>query len=518
MSTASSIYSALSAEREPYISRAEECSQLTIPSVFVKRTSDTTEIGEQVDPYNSIGARGLRNLSSKFMMSLFPANQSFFKYDIPDDILGGLPEGTSRGDIEEVLSQASRVVNQHLARSNLRREASEFMPNLLVTGNPLIFVREDLNFEFFSLNNFVIERDRMGRILKIVIKETFKYETLPQNLKDMCDDASHKEMKNIDVYTLVRLNDEDRYESHQEIFDKVIESTKSVYPKGINPYIAPRIFKIAGEHYGRSYIEEFIGDLRDIEVLSKSISDMALASSRSVILVSPTSVTDINELNSAENGDFVPGNPNDFNPLTINLSGEYAVVKNQHDSIENRLGQAMLLFSAVQRNAERVTAEEVRTVSNELDSALSGAFSLLADEFQKPLVNVFQWRLRKAGVIKIPKDLEVSVLTGVEAIAQGQNLGRLNSFINSVLSLSQAGINLTDRLNASEILTRIAAGSGIDSKGLVKTDEQISAEQQQAMAMQALNSGELGKAMGKIAVNNNDPAKIAQQESVEQQQ
>lgn len=46
---------------------------------------------------------------------------------------------------------------------------------------------------------------------------------------------------------------------------------------------------------------------------------------------------------------------------------------------------AFLLNSAVQRQGERVTAEEIRYVAGELEDTLGGVYSILAQELQLPL-------------------------------------------------------------------------------------------------------------------------------------
>ena len=50
-----------------------------------------------------------------------------------------------------------------------------------------------------------------------------------------------------------------------------------------------------------------------------------------------------------------------------------------------RLGAAFLLNTAVTRDAERVTAQEIRMQAQELESSLGGVYSRLANELQLPL-------------------------------------------------------------------------------------------------------------------------------------
>lgn len=63
------------------------------------------------------------------------------------------------------------------------------------------------------------------------------------------------------------------------------------------------------------------------------------------------------------------------------------IAKMTADAIESRLSYAFMLNSAVQRSGERVTAEEIRYVANELEDTLGGIYSILSQELQLPLAN-----------------------------------------------------------------------------------------------------------------------------------
>ena len=64
---------------------------------------------------------------------------------------------------------------------------------------------------------------------------------------------------------------------------------------------------------------------------------------------------------------------------------DFRVAQESAQKIEERLAAAFLLNSSVQRDAERVTAEEVRFMAQELESTLGGVYSVLSQEFQLPL-------------------------------------------------------------------------------------------------------------------------------------
>lgn len=516
--TAAQRYGNLVGGRDEYLSRGREVSRLTIPYIFTgDTTANNTAKGEMPDPHQSVGARGVRNLTARMVTTLVPPNAPFFVYNIDEDVKAQLPPDVDEGAINVAMSQLTKSVHNEIIRSNLRVEAVEVFMSLIVDGNPLIHIDDEFNFTVFRLDQFVVQRDQSDNLLEIILKETVTLESLKDDAEVMeliANDNDIASRKSIDIYTWIQ-RDGNKFKEFQEINGKIIESSRSEYKEEHMPWILPRMSKVSGEHYGRSYGEEFLGDLRALEGLSKATLDMAAASSRVLFMVNPTAGFNVRNLSKTPNGGFITGDANQINPLQAKLGGDFQVVQLEASKIEQRIAQAFLLMSSVQRQAERVTAEEIRLMADELDNALGGLFTILASEFQLPIVKVFESKLRRKGKMAIPDDVKPRLITGVDALGRGQDLGRLNQFIGNLVQLGQALPELTGRINTGELIDRLAAAHGIDPNGLLKTEEEIAAEQQQAQMMQMME-GQAGKAMGQMMVNNADPAKQAQAQAAQQ--
>ena len=161
--------------------------------------------------------------------------------------------------------------------------------------------------------------------------------------------------------------------------------------------------------------------------------------------------------------------------------------------IERRIGEAFLLMNI--RQAERVTAEEVRLTQMELEQQLGGLFSLLTVEFLVPYLNRTLLILQRSQQIpKIPKGLvSPTIVAGVNALGRGQDQQSLTTFITT-LAQTVGPESLMQHVNVSEYIKRLAASQGIDVLNLIKTEEELqqeAEEQQQAQAMQSL-SGQVG--------------------------
>jgi hypothetical protein len=244
--------------------------------------------------------------------------------------------------------------------------------------------------------------------------------------------------------------------------------------------MALRLVRIDGEDYGRGFVEEYMGDLKALEALSQGIIQATAAASKVVFMVDPTGTTKIKDLASAPNGAFISGKNTDVTALQVDKRADFSVVNQVIGDITQRLSFAFLLNTAIQRSGERVTAEEIRYMAQELESSLGGAYSILSQEFQLPLVTILLDRLSKQKKLPdMPKKLvKPLIVTGVEALGRGNDLNKLDQFIAGI---AQAlGPQALQLINQVEYLNRRAAALGIDAEGLIRSAEEVQQEQQQA--------------------------------------
>jgi hypothetical protein len=153
--------------------------------------------------------------------------------------------------------------------------------------------------------------------------------------------------------------------------------------------------------------------------------------------------------------------------------------------IERRLNFAFLSNEAIQRNAERVTAEEIRVMAESLDSGLAGAYSLLSTEMQLPLIQRVLYLMEQDGEVPpIPEGLiSPQITTGLEAIGRGNDKARLTEFLQTI-SAALGPEQFLSFINPSELIRRFAASDGIDIAGLVKSEQELQAEQAQGQQLQ----------------------------------
>lgn len=488
--TASGKYSKAESYRRTFLDRARECAELTIPSLLPK--DGHSSASRLPTPWQGIGARGVNNLASKLLLALLPPNAPFFRLSIDDFTLEKLTQQQGmRAKVEEGLNRIERSVMNEIESNAIRVGGFEALKQLLVTGNVLVYLPTEGGVRVFRLDRFVVKRDPMGNVLEIITKESVARMTLSQEIQESLaqeGESPDAAQGNVDMYTHV-YRDGNKWQVYQEIKGKKLPGTEGTYPLDKSPWIPVRFTKIDGEDYGRGYVEEYLGDLKSLEGLSQAIVEGSAAAAKVLFMVNPNGVTDMAQLAQSDNGAFVEGVQSDVSTLQLQKFNDFRVALETVTTINERLSFAFLLNSAVQRSGERVTAEEIRYMANELEAALGGIYSILSQEFQLPLVKRIMYQMERAKKLPTLPDgtVEPVIVTGMEALGRGNDLMRLDQFISVVQQIPDAA----GRINWADYLTRRGTALGIDMKGLVKSDEEVAQEQQQAQQMammqQAMN-------------------------------
>lgn len=484
-------YERLKSDRQPYVDRAVDCAKVTIPALFPKENDDKSTKYET--PYQSVGARGVNNLASKLILALMPPNSPFFRLGMSDEVLAEYMNNgqeDTKAQVEQALMMIENRVMKYIESNQIRVTVQESLKQLIVAGNALLFLPPaEGGIKLYKLMDYVIQRDVLGNVVQIVTLDKVAYATLDETVQNLIK-TDKKPEDLISVYTHVCRSGEN-YLSYQEVEEQVIQGSEQTYPVAKTPYIPIRMVKMDGESYGRSFCEEYLGDLNSLENLSKAMFKLSTIAANIYFLVNLNGVTRVKKLENATSGDFVAGRKEDVEVLQLDKYYDFNMTKAQADAIENRLSFAFLLSSVVQRNAERVTAEEVRTVASELEDTLGGVYSILSQELQLPLVRRILNQLQSTGEVpNLPEGtVEPTITTGLEALGRGHDLEKYATVLNLISQIPGA----QEMINWNVMLLNLFTGVGVETEGLIKTQQQIEEEQQMAMgqemAMQAVKEG-----------------------------
>ena len=487
--TAAGRYSQLQSSRSTFDREAKESSKLTIPSLIPESTTGTR--AKIKTPFQAVGARGVNSLASKLLFALLPPSTAFFKLSI--DSLELLKQGQEglETEIDKGLRTIETALMNEIEISNDRVAMFEALKHLIVGGNVLLYLTDD-GLKVYPLSKFVCKRDAVGNVLEIITQESVNPKALPSEFLEQIKQKENYDEKmmdaDLDIYTFVRRVNDD-FMWYQECKGEKIPGTDGRSKVDVSPWITLRFVRIDGEDYGRGYVEEYRGDLISLEALMQAIIEGAAASAKTLFLVNPNGVTRAATLAKAPNGAIREGSAADISVMQVNKGGDFQVSFSAIQRIESRLEYAFLMARSVQRDAERVTAAEVTMMANELENSLGGIYSILTQEFQLPYLKRRMHMLVRSGKApQLPEKLvKPKIVTGVQGLGRGNDRNKLVEFIGTVSQALGPDI-MRQYMNVDEAIKRLANSIGIDTANLVKTQEEIQAEQQALQQQQLIQS------------------------------
>jgi len=486
-------YEKLSRDREQFLNIAYDCAELTIPTLLMR--DDKSPYAQFRTPWQSVGAKGVVTLSSKLMLGLLPPSTSFFKLQLDDSKLGIEIPPEAKSEMDLSFAKIERMIMEAIAASTDRVQIFSAIKHLVVTGNALLYMGKD-GIKMYPLNRYVVERDGNGNVIKIITKEKISKDLLPLlDIKKVVNDDGSDSDKDVDVYTCIKLTPKG-WIWYQEVHDILVPDSQGKSPKDKSPFLPLRFVTVDGEDYGRSRVEEFLGDLKSLEALMQALVEGSAAAAKVIFTVSPSSVTKPQALAQAGNGAIIQGRPDDVGVVQVGKTADFRTAFELVNVLEKRLSEAFLILNV--RQSERTTAEEVRMTQMELEQQLGGLFSLLTTEFLIPYLNRKMHTLQRSKQIPaVPKNLvKPTIVAGINALGRGQDRDALVQFVTTIAQ-TMGPEALQRFINPDEAIKRLAAAQGIDVLNLVKSMEELQQEQQQAEATQM--QAELVKQAGQFA-------------------
>ncbi len=491
----------LDTERQCALSRKRELAKLTIPSLLPdhgKTISTPLEV-----PYNTLGAEGVTTLASAITSVAFPLNgQSVFELETTRTLK---PDGEDDSEMRAAFNRFERLTMGTLAPTNLRQAIVLAYEHLIVVGDVLLFMDDDLGesaFRIFRLDQFVVRRKHEGQWMEIIVREAINPEWHPE-LKNIQgpvrrDDPSIVGMSEDwePLYTKICRKPDG---SGVSVVQEFREAEVGAAEHKVSPWMPLRWKPIAGEAYGTSLAEEMNGDLRALDALSKALIDGTMLNAEHRWGVNPSGITEIDDVLDSVNGDFIPVGPGDVFPLQFQNHAQVQAAQVAVAHRENVIGRRFLMNSAVQPTGERVTARQVSILAQELESRLGGTLSTAGTEIQSPIIRrtIFLMGEQEQIPSEISDQIEekggfvkISIRAGLEILNREAEREKLDAAIERMRNLPPEALRA---FRWPAIARDWWQSMGLESEGRVKTDDEIAEEdkreQQQAIALQAAQAG-----------------------------
>ncbi|WP_397473759.1 portal protein [Pusillimonas sp.] len=492
-------WEAAEGKRRPLVTRCEKYAAFTIPIICPTDGYNQQSTELQTD-YQSVGALAVNSLANKLILALFAPSRPFMRYEIPAGISEEL--GVAVGQIQSLLATAEKDSMRLLDQMATRPRLYEVCRHLIVTGNCLLILGNDREspLRVLGIKKYTVKRSMSGKVVDIIIKEVVSFAELEIEVQQLLNQLpAYKHMnpedprtcQDVTWFTRVQLQGDGRYHVTTYVDDVALPAKyNGVYSPEELPY-RPLTWELPdGQDYGIGLVEQCAGDFMALSALSEAELKAAILASEFRWIVNPAGNTQPEDLMETENGAAIPGVKDDIIALSASGAGVAHGLQLMDTVLAkyvNRIGRTFLLGSSVIRDAERVTAEEIRMQAQELETSLGGVYSRLAVDFQLPLA---YWLARMSGVSLGDTGIRPTIITGLDALSRNADLENLKLCIVDMAQLQAAMQGpLEFVLNATAIADAIFAGRGVDPKLYVNPPEvqkQLMAQRQQQQLEQAV--------------------------------
>lgn len=490
--TPSQCWSRLDGLKQPFLRRCERYAALTIPKLCLPPGHNHMATEQSID-YQSLGAAAVNHLNNRIMLALFRPGDPFFKLDPgkkTDLMLQQL--GVSKDELTTMLMGKEQDAVAVLDKKAIRPKLYQAGRHLIVNGNAVIELGKEPRV--YGIRNFCVKRTATGLLHTLALCETLKFDELEPEVRTIVPGKNRD--TDIKLYRIICRQPDGSYKMTQAVDDVLLPDERfgGKWPEEKLPYRV-LTWDLADEaDYATGLIEEHIGDFEGLSAISESLLDGSILTLEMRWLVNPGGVTSVDDFRKSVNGDAIPGQEGDVGAVNGGDPKSVEMGLKIVEAYSQRLARAFLLQSAMVRDAERVTAEEIRAIAMELETAFGGVYSQLALVWQKP---VAYWCLAEVDMDVRGTDLDVVVLTGLEALTRNAMLEKLRAALGDLAMFEQLPPALLARFDFSKIARFVGNGRGIDLAPFLKSEDQVRAEQQQAMNDQV--STETGVAAGQAS-------------------
>jgi len=462
----SKFYSKNEKDRTDYESRALEICKISLPYLIRDDgASKSTKMNDKAS--QSFNGRLINNLKAKMGMALLPPSTSSFR--LKPDAIGQLKlfsgnEG-AREQLAQDLSMKTDTINTEIENQQIRSSMFDMIAQLIAVGSVVVEKLPKKGIQLYPLKSFVVKLDSNGVPLAICVKETVY--VLPKGI------TPKEEKDKYELFTLLNYDkDSDKWIMTQDIDGELVGTEKTYKDYNDLPFRYFGWTWMVGDSYHRPFAEDYYADMNQMDKLAKLNTDGAVISAKSVLLVNQRgNRTRKQDLVNAANGDVIDGHADDVTAFQFNKNFDFQVSNEREAVIKKELQANFLDTGSITRDAERVTAEEIRVMAQQLESStLAGIYSKMSLQWSKWIVE----RVMSELNIKF-EAIEVSVLTGLDALGRSQEAQKQDNFVQRLVATG-----LQHWLKESEVITRWAAYDNINTVNLIKTSKEVKDEQKQA--------------------------------------
>lgn len=468
--------------------KSEQYAYWTLPQLMINLQIASNGHSQQVErDFQEMGALLVNNLASKLASLLFPSSRPFYKIKLSDAIKRLMRDkGTKEMDVATGLSKLEMDSCQQLFLNASYEQLVLAVKHLIVTGNVLLF-RDSTKFttHAYGLQSFGIARDGRGNMLDCVLREFTAFESLSPLVQAVLltkypskYTRMQRQYNKVELYTRIKRitapNGKIMYEVSQEADDVPVGSS-GTYPEHLCPWQAPTWSLIAGENYGRGLVEDYAGGFAKLSDASHASALYGIEMSKVVHLVAPGMGANIDALQQSENGEYVQGTKDSVTAYEGGDAGKFQQMEAAIATTFGRLARAFM-YKANTRDAERVTAYELKQDALEAENTLGGVYSSLSAAMQIPMAHVLLLEVDPGSLEGIvTKAFKLDIIAGIPALGRQADVQNLAAASQEAAAIVPVLKQLSPKIDVDKILAIVFAAHSIDPATVYMDPDQIAA-------------------------------------------
>jgi len=510
-------------ERESWETTWQEISDYIIPRKSGINTIEPKGEQRTIRLHDTTAIRANEKFASGLYGYLTPPGKKWFALEAENNDLQKIPE--VRDWFSRVSDRMSRKINQ----SNFQAEIHELYLQIASFGTTCLYLEQDdkgeLVFTDIPIGRYYIAEDQYGLVDTIYRRfpytarqavQRFGTEALPKAIVDIYEDADGKESQKqfIFIHAVEPRSNYLPYKKDNMNMPIVSawvskEFSKVVKESGYEemPYFCTRYLKSNTEIYGRCPGTAHISDVRQINLMEKTIITQVEKIVNPPILIPDDGATTYkfrtapNSINywKATNGANKP------EPFVINNPGSLSFGEDKLEQKRNTIREAFHndFFQAVTNADKTMTATEVMEIIEEKIVSFSPTMGRMQDELYEPLLErVFNIMFRAGEFPEIPQGLLEDprfkvVYSGKisQALKMVENKATLQT-LDQIVPYAEIKPEILDIYNFDNISRDIGINNGMvvdhfNDEAVVEQIRQGRAQQEQARAeaeMQQMNA------------------------------
>ncbi len=477
------------------ILKSTQYAKWTLPQLmaeFTQLQSGQTATLER--DFQEIGALLVNNLGAKLTGLLFPSSRPFFNIEASRALQAAAKnQGVKPAEMQAGLSRLEMTSCKQLFLNAAYEQLVQSVKHLIVTGNVLLYRDSAAKKTLaYGVNQYAVRRDGRGNMLDCILREFTDFESLAVDIQTKLRARSRGQYKpenegrnRVELFTRIKrdfvvLNgaktDKVIYRISQEA-DGIEVGVPGSYPEHLCPWQAICWSLIPGENYGRGLVEDYAGGFAKLSDMSHAATLYGIEVMKVINLVTPGLGADVDELQEAECGEYVQGDPNG---VTAHESGSADKLIAMEASIETtftRLARAFM-YKGSTRNAERVTAFELKQDAMEAETTLGGVYSSLSAAMQIPMAHTLLTEV-DPGMMEgiVTAQIKLDIVAGIPALGRQADVQNLAAAAQDAAAIIPVLTQVDKRVDGQKVFDLIMAGASVDTSTLFKDEEQMAEEE-----------------------------------------